>query len=128
MDIFNFNYKFYIDFYNLNENLNNEEAFEHFLKLKNKNNIYFNYTHSYYYYNHDWEYYIFIYNDLNKTLKTKQQGFEHYMTNGKKENRIMTFNKFFIFIRCITHCSLPYYLITKRIFSKYFIKYKSHFS
>lgn len=89
MDIFNFNYKFYIDFYNLNENLNNEEAFEHFLKLKNKNNIYFNYTHSYYYYNYDWEYYIFIYNDLNKILKTKQQGFEHYMTSGKKENRII---------------------------------------
>ena len=87
MDIFNFDYNFYIDYYNLDKNLKKEEAFKHYINLKNKNNIYFNNTHSYYYYNYDWDYYIFIYNDLNNRLKNQKEGFEHFMKKGLNEKR-----------------------------------------
>lgn len=92
MDIYNFNYKFYREYYNLNSNLTKEKIFEDFIQKNNKESLFYNDEHSYYYQNYDWDYYIFVYRDLKKYLKSHKEGYEHYMKKGKLENRII-YNK-----------------------------------
>lgn len=92
MDIYNFNYKFYREYYNLNSNLTKEKIFEDFIEKNNKESLFYNDEHYYYYQNYDWDYYIFIYKDLKKYLISYKDGYEHYMKKGKLENRII-YNK-----------------------------------
>ncbi len=90
VNIKNFDYKFYIDYYkDLKKNKVDtfEKAFGHFKNHGIKESRFYSFNDSKIYYTHSWILYKKNNSDLSSILKTEKDAFEHYMSYGKNEDR-----------------------------------------
>ena len=87
LSINNFDYNFFIDFYNHLSKLkfNKIQMFKYLSNNQDKFLVW-SYEHSYLYNTYSWNDYIYLYNDLSK-LKSNKNGLLHYIRCGYNENR-----------------------------------------